>query len=71
MLSPGGFIGHLAKTGDISFENMKRGIIVGSAMASFCVEKFGANRLKEVSMQDISRRIEQFKELVSFEIELV
>ena len=67
----GGFIGHLAKTGDISFENMKRGIIVGSAMASFCVEKFGANRLKEVSMQDISRRIEQFKELVSFEIELV
>ena len=67
----GGFIGHLAKTGDISFENMKRAIIVGSAMASFCVEKFGANRLKEVSMKDISRRIEQFKELVSFEIELV
>ncbi len=67
----GGFIGHLAKTGDISFENMKRGIIVGSAMASFCVEKFGANRLKEISMRDISRRIEQFKELVSFEIELI
>src|SRR5687767_605686 len=67
----GGFIGHLAKTGDISFENMKRGIIVGSAMASFCVERFGANRLKEISMQDISRRIEQFKELVSFEIELI
>ena len=67
----GGFIGHLAKTGDISFENMKRGIIVGSAMASFCVEKFGATRLKEINQQDISRRIEQFKELVSFEIELV
>jgi sugar/nucleoside kinase (ribokinase family) len=67
----GGFIGHLAKTGDISFENMKRGIIVGSAMASFCVEKFGATRLKEISREDISRRIEQFKELVSFEIELV
>jgi sugar/nucleoside kinase (ribokinase family) len=67
----GGFIGHLAKTGDISFENMKRAIIVGSAMASFCVEKFGATRLKEITMQDIYRRIEQFKELVSFEIELV
>lgn len=67
----GGFIGHLAKTGDISFENMKRGIIVGSAMASFCVEKFGPTRLKEITRQDISRRIEQFKELVSFEIELI
>jgi len=67
----GGFIGHLAKTGDISFENMKRGIIVGSAMASFCVEKFGPTRLKEITKEDITRRIEQFKELVSFEIELV
>jgi sugar/nucleoside kinase (ribokinase family) len=62
----GGFIGHLAKSGDISFENMKRGIIVGSAMASFCVEKFGPTRLK-----DIDGRIQQFKDLVSFEIELV
>jgi sugar/nucleoside kinase (ribokinase family) len=67
----GGFIGHLAKTGDISFENMKRGIIVGSAMASFCVEKFGATRLKEVSKEDITNRIQQFKDLVSFEIELL
>ena len=67
----GGFIGHLAKTGDISFENMKRGIIVGSAMASFCVEKFGATRLKEVNKEDIFGRIQQFKDLVSFEIELV
>jgi sugar/nucleoside kinase (ribokinase family) len=67
----GGFMGHVAKTGDISFENMKRGIIVGSAMASFCVEKFGATRLKEITTADIARRVEQFKELVSFEIELV
>jgi sugar/nucleoside kinase (ribokinase family) len=67
----GGFVGHLASTGDVSFENMKRGIIVGSAMASFCVEKFGATRLKEISRADISSRIEQFKVLVSFEIELV
>jgi sugar/nucleoside kinase (ribokinase family) len=67
----GGFMGHLAKTGDISFENMKRGIIVGSAMASFCVEKFGPIRLKEITKEDIGRRIQQFKELVNFEIELV
>lgn len=67
----GGFIGHLARTGDISFENMKRGIIVGSAMASFCVEKFGPTRLKEITAEDISIRIQQFKDLVSFEIELV
>lgn len=67
----GGFIGHLAKTGDISFENMKRAIIVGSAMASFCVEKFGPTRLKEVTKADIDRRIQQFKELINFEIELV
>jgi sugar/nucleoside kinase (ribokinase family) len=67
----GGFIGHLAKTGDISFENMKRGIIVGSAMASFCVEKFGPTRLKEISKDDITSRIQQFKDLVSFEIELL
>lgn len=67
----GGFIGHLAKTRDISFENMKTAIIVGSAMASFCVEKFGPIRLKEITKTDIDRRIQQFRELVSFEIELV
>jgi sugar/nucleoside kinase (ribokinase family) len=67
----GGFIGHLAKTKDISFENMKTGIIVGSAMASFCVEKFGPTRLKEVTKKDIDRRIQQFRELVNFEIELI
>lgn len=67
----GGFMGHIAKSGDISFENMKRGIIVGSAMASFCVEKFGPTRLKEVTREEIDARIQQFKDLVSFEIELV
>jgi sugar/nucleoside kinase (ribokinase family) len=66
----GGFMGHIAKSGDISFENMKRGIIVGSAMASFCVEKFGPTRLKEINRDDINARIHQFKDLVSFEIEL-
>ncbi|MBL7743205.1 MAG: sugar kinase [Chitinophagaceae bacterium] len=67
----GGFIGYLAKTQDIGFENMKTAIIVGSAMASFCVEKFGPTRLKEINKEDIDRRIQQFKELVSFDIELV
>ena len=67
----GGFIGHLAKTSDISFENMKRAIIVGSALASFCVEKFGPTRLKEISQQDIDKRLHQFRELVNFDIELV
>ena len=67
----GGFMGYLAKTRDISFENMKTAIIVGSAMASFCVEKFGPTRLKEITREDIDLRIQQFKELVSFEIELV
>lgn len=67
----GGFIGHIAKTGDISFNNMKRAIIVGSAMASFCVEKFGPERLKEIKQSDIDGRIQQFVDLVNFDIELV
>jgi sugar/nucleoside kinase (ribokinase family) len=67
----GGFIGHLAHTKDISFENMKTAVIVGSAMASFCVEKFGPTRLKEITRADIDARIRQFVDLVNFDIELV
>ncbi len=67
----GGFIGHLAKTKDISFDNMKTAIIVGSAMASFCVEKFGPNRLKEVTKEDINERINAFVQLVNFDIDLI
>lgn len=67
----GGFIGHLAHTKDISFENMKTAIIVGSAMASFCVEKFGPTRLKEITRADIDARIRQFVDLVNFDIELI
>lgn len=67
----GGFIGHIAKTKDISFENMKTAIIVGSALASFSVEKFGTERLKEISRKDIEERIQQFVQLVNFDIELV
>ena len=67
----GGFMGHIARTKDISFENMKTAIIVGSAMASFCVEKFGTQRLREITKEDIDKRLIQFQELVNFEIELV
>jgi sugar/nucleoside kinase (ribokinase family) len=67
----GGFIGYLAKTKDISFENMKTAIIVGSAMASFCVEKFGPERMKEITKADIDARIGEFVQLVNFDIDLV
>ncbi len=64
----GGFIGHLAKTDDISFENMKRAIVYGSAMASFCVEKFGNERLINLSQSEIDDRVAQFVKLASFEM---
>ena len=66
----GGFVGHLARTKDFSFENMKSAIIVGSAMASYCVEKFGTVRLKELKRTDIDSRIQQFKDLTKFDINL-
>jgi len=62
----GGFIGYLAKTGDISFENMKNAIIYGSAMASFCVEKFGTERLMNLTEEEMTSRIQQFTNLVRF-----
>ncbi|HMV14486.1 MAG TPA: PfkB family carbohydrate kinase [Chitinophagales bacterium] len=64
----GGFMGFLAKTKDLSFDNMKRAVIYGSAMASFCVEKFGPERLKEVSEEEIEERVQVFIELVDFDI---
>ncbi|MBC7556932.1 MAG: bifunctional hydroxymethylpyrimidine kinase/phosphomethylpyrimidine kinase [Chryseobacterium sp.] len=66
----GGFAAYLAKTGDFSFENMKSAIIVGSAMASFTVEKFGTERLVNVTSEDLKNRIEEFKKLTSFEVAL-
>ncbi|AMS25768.1 sugar kinase [Bacteroidetes bacterium UKL13-3] len=62
----GGFIGYLAKTGDISFENMKNAIIYGSAMASFCVEKFGTERIMDLKEDELQARIQQFQKLVKF-----
>jgi sugar/nucleoside kinase (ribokinase family) len=64
----GGFIGYLAATDDISFTNMKRAIIAGSALASFCVEKFGTERLLEISHKDIEERIEVFISLANFDM---
>ena len=67
----GGFIGYLAETRDISFENMKRAIIFGSAMASFTVEKFGIERLVNLTQDEVEDRVQQFVDLVQFDIELV
>jgi len=67
----GGFIGYLEKTKDISFENMKRAVIHGSVMASFCVEKFGTERIKELSQKDLKNRLQEFIDLVQFDISLI
>lgn len=66
----GGFMGYLAQTGDCSFENMKRAVIYGSAMASFCVEKFSIERLKHLTHTEIRERIGQFVRLVHFDAKL-
>lgn len=66
----GGFVGYLAQTEDISFENMKRAIIYGSAMASFCVEKFGTERMIGLQQEEVTERIQDFIDLVQFEIQL-
>ena len=67
----GGFIGFLARTKDVSFENMKRGIIFGSAMASFCVEKFGTERIIHLEQDEVDERVQEFVDLVQFDITLV
>lgn len=64
----GGFMGYLASTDDLSFDNMKRAIVHGSALASFCVEKFGTERLMEISARDLERRLGDFVALSNFDI---
>lgn len=64
----GGMMGYLAKTDDISMGNMKRAIIAGSAMASFCVEDYSLNRLKNLNMPEIKERFEKFKHLMYFDM---
>ena len=63
----GGFMGYIAASDDSSFENMKRAIIAGSALASFCVEKFGTQKLTEISSESLNNRIDEFEKLTSFE----
>lgn len=64
----GGFMGYIAKTGDISFEGMKKAVVYGSAMASFCVEEFSLGKMKTLTQQDIDTRIQRFVDLTSFSI---
>ncbi len=66
----GGFTGYLAKTGNYSYNNMKNAVINGSALASFCVEKFGPERLLNLSNKEVHQRIQQFKSLTQFDIKL-
>ena len=66
----GGFVGYLAKSNDFSFENMKNAVIYGSTLASFCVEKFGTQRMQNLDHQEVYLRLQEFKNLTQFEIEL-
>lgn len=66
----GGFAGFLSKSKDFSFDNMKNAVIYGSTLASFCVEKFGTERMQTLTQQQLQKRLHQFKNLTQFEIEL-
>ena len=66
----GGFVGYLAETENVSFNNLRNAVIHGSNLASFCVEKFGTERMQNLSKQEIERRLNQFKQLTQFDIEL-
>lgn len=66
----GGFCGYLTKTNNISFENMKNAVIYGSNLASFCVEKFGTERMQELTTKEIQDRLQSFKDLTQFDIKL-
>ena len=66
----GGFTGYLANSGDYSFESMKRAIIYGSCLASFCVEKFGTQRMEHLTKKEIDLRLQKFKSLTQYDLEL-
>ena len=66
----GGFCGYLTRTQDVSFDNMKNAIIYGSNLASFCVEKFGTERMQELTEKEVKNRLQSFKDLTQFDIEL-
>lgn len=64
----GGFIGYMAKVGSVNFNNMKNAIIFGSALASFCVEKFGTEKIRNLTQHEIAARVQEFVSLAKFEI---
>ena len=66
----GGFMGYLASTQDLSFDSLKRAVISGSNLASFCVEKFGTERMESLTYEEVKSRLIQFKRLTQFDIEL-
>jgi sugar/nucleoside kinase (ribokinase family) len=66
----GGFIGYLARSGDLSEPSLRRAIVYGSAMGSFAVERFSAARIFEITMKDISARVNEIHRLVAFEQEI-
>jgi sugar/nucleoside kinase (ribokinase family) len=66
----GGFSGYLAQSEDISFENMKNAVIYGSSLASFCVAKFGTERMENLKKNDLKHRLQEFQSLTQFDIEL-
>ncbi len=66
----GGFTGYITATGDFSYNGLKNAVIYGSSLASFCVEKFGTQRMQELTKEDVFKRLEQFRTLTQFDIEL-
>ena len=66
----GGFAGYLAATGNLSFENLKNAVIYGSNLASFCVERFGTERMQDLKKEEVEARLQQFKQLTQFNIEV-
>lgn len=66
----GGFMGHIAHSKDTSFENMKRGVIYGSALASFCVEKFGTDRIAEITREEMHNRVMEFINMTQLDMKL-
>jgi sugar/nucleoside kinase (ribokinase family) len=66
----GGFMGYLARTGDLGEENLRRAVVFGSAMGSFAVEKFSIDRLLELDAGMIQRRVQEFRRLVAFDVEM-
>jgi sugar/nucleoside kinase (ribokinase family) len=66
----GGFVGYLAETENISFNNLRNAVIHGANLASFCVEKFGTERMQNLSKKEVDNRLDQFKQLTQFDIEL-